>query len=78
MAVIAGLLGSAAATVYPDLPHSTVAPAYGLDLYNAAATPHALLMAFLVNANAIAGVIGHTRYIHRAFRGRVRLGEHGY
>jgi len=78
VAVIAGLLGSAAATVYPNLLPSTVAAGYSLDIYNAASSPHAQLMAFIANAIAVACVVAYSTYIHRAFRGRVVLGEHSY
>ncbi len=76
--VIVGLMGSAAASIFPDLLTSTLNPAYSLSVYNAASSPHALRAAFIANAIGMVGVIAYSTYIHRKFRGKVRLGRHGY
>ncbi len=75
---IAGLLGSAAASVFPNLLTSTLNPAYSLTVYNAASSPHALRVAFIANIFGMVAVGVYSTYVHRAFRGKVRLGEHGY
>ncbi|MGN6593089.1 MAG: cytochrome d ubiquinol oxidase subunit II [Terriglobales bacterium] len=76
--VIAGLLFSAALTLYPVLLPSTVAADYNLTIGNAAAGAHGLLVAWLANVIALVGVAFYTRYVHRAFRGKVRMGPHSY
>jgi cytochrome bd ubiquinol oxidase subunit II len=76
--VIAGLLGSAACTVYPSLLTSAVSPSYSLTIYNAASSPLALRTSFIANAVGMIGVIVYSTYVHRTFRGRVRLRDHGY
>jgi cytochrome d ubiquinol oxidase subunit II len=76
--VIVGLMGSAAASIFPDLLTSTLSPAYSLSVYNASSSPHALRAAFIANAIGMVGVIAYSTYIHRKFRGKVRLGPHGY
>ncbi|HVA64472.1 MAG TPA: cytochrome d ubiquinol oxidase subunit II [Terriglobales bacterium] len=75
---IVGLLGAAAATVVPNLLRSTLNPAFSLTVYNAAAGPHGLRVAFLANALALAAVVTYTFYIHHSFRGPARLDEHSY
>ncbi|HUX67995.1 MAG TPA: cytochrome d ubiquinol oxidase subunit II [Terriglobales bacterium] len=75
---IAGLLAAAAATVVPNLLLSTLDPAFSLTVYNAAAGPHGLRVAFLANALALAAVVAYSLYIHHAFRGPTRPGGHGY
>ncbi len=71
MLVIAGLLGSAAASLYPNLLRSTLNPAYSLTISNAASSPLALKAAFIANAIGLLAVIAYTYYIHRIFRGKV-------
>ncbi len=76
---IVGLLGAAAASVFPALLRSTIAPEYSLTVDNAASTPHALLSAFLANVVGMIAVVVYSVYVHRTFRGTVRIDdEHGY
>jgi len=75
---IVALLGSAAASVYPNLLMSTVSPEYSLTIYNAASSPHALLTAFIANIFGMIGVIVYSTYVHRTFSGKVRVDQHGY
>ncbi len=72
MLVIAGLLGSAAATVFPNLLRSTLGSGDSLTIYNAASSPLALKAAFIANAIGLLAVIAYTYYIHRIFRGKVQ------
>ena len=74
MLVIAGLLGSAAATLYPTLLRSSVNPAYSLTIYNAASSPLALKAAFIANAIGLLAVVAYLYFIHRTFSGKVRAG----
>lgn len=73
---VAGLLGSAAATVYPNLLISTLNPQYSLTIHNAASSPHALRASFIANVVGMIGVIVYSTYVHRIFRGKVRLDGH--
>lgn len=75
---IVALLATAGLTIFPDLLHSTVDPAYSLTVYNAAAAPHGLRAAFMANIVGLAAVVFYSTYIHRTFRGKVKLDEHGY
>ena len=75
---IIGLLGSAAATVYPALLPSTLSPAYSLTIDNAASSPHAMITAFIANLVGMVVVAGYSLYLHRLFRGKTRLGRHAY
>ena len=75
---IAGLMGSAAITVYPNLLTSTLNPAYSLTIYNAASSPLALRDSLIANLVGMIGVAVYSIYVHRTFRGKVRLRDHGY
>ena len=76
--VIVGLMGSAASSVYPNLLTSTVSPSYSLTIYNAASSPLALRASLIANVVGMVGVIVYSTYVHRTFRGKVHLGDHGY
>jgi cytochrome d ubiquinol oxidase subunit II len=76
--LIAGLMGSAAISVYPDLLTSTLDPAYSLTIYNAASSPLALRSALIANLFGMIGVAVYSTYVHRTFSGKVRLSDHGY
>ncbi len=76
--VIICLLVTAGATIFPNLLTSTLNPAWSLTVYNAASSPRALRDAFIANGLGMIGVVVYTTYAHRAFRGKVRLGSHGY
>ncbi len=54
--VIAGLMGSAAASVYPNPLTSTFTPAYSLTNYNAASSPLALRASLIANLVGMVGV----------------------
>ncbi len=77
-AVIAGLLGSAALTVYPDLLTSTLNSSYSLTVYNSASSPRALRDSLLANLAGMVAVIVYMTYVHRTFSGKVRVRDHGY
>lgn len=76
--VILGLLGAAAMTLYPVLLPSTLNPDYSLTIANSASGAHGLLVAWLANIFALCAVAVYSTYVHRAFRGKVRLGPHSY
>ena len=76
--VIIGLLGAAAATLYPVLLPSTVSPDFSLTITNSASGAYGMRVAWIANALALGVVAVYTIYVHRAFRGKVRLGPHSY
>lgn len=76
--VIVALMITAALTVFPNLLPSTLNPAYSLNIYNAASSPHALRVSLIANAFGMAGVIVYSTYVHRTFQGKVRSGEGHY
>lgn len=76
--LIAGLMGSAAISVYPNLLSSTLDPTYSLTIYNAASSPLALRSALIANVFGMIGVAVYSTYVHRTFSGKVRLSDHGY
>jgi cytochrome d ubiquinol oxidase subunit II len=75
---IVALLLSAAASVYPNLLISTIDPSYSLTIFNAASSPHSLRTALVANVVGMIAVVVYQSYIHRIFRGKVRIGHHGY
>jgi len=76
--VILALMVTAALTVYPNLLPSTLNPAYSLNIYNAASSPHALRVSLIANAAGMIGVIVYSTYVHRVFHGKVHPGEGHY
>ncbi len=76
--VIPGMLICAGISVFPNLLISTVNPAFSLNIYNAASTTHALRTAFAANIVGMIGVAVYTTYVHRTFRGKVRLEDAHY
>lgn len=74
--VILGLLGSAAAGLFPRmLPALGNHPQADLTIYNTAAAPHSLVVALIANIVGMAIVITYTVYIYRTWNGKVAL-EH--
>lgn len=78
VALIVGLLTSAAMTVFPNLLTSTLDPADSLTVYNAASSPLSLKAAFIANVFGMIGVIVYSTYVHRTFAGKVQVRDHGY
>ncbi len=75
---IIGLMMSAASSVYPNLLTSSLDPAYSLTIFNSASSPLALRSSLIANVVGMIGVIVYSSYVHRTFRGKVKLGGHGY
>jgi len=74
-AIIAGLLCGAAASVFPVMLHSTIAPEHSLDAYEGAASGRGLLTALVWWPVALALAVTYFLAIMRHYRGRVRLAE---
>lgn len=72
-AFIAGLLGAAAASVFPVMLHSTFDPAYSVTAHAGAVTGPGLGIAIVWWPIAMALSIGYCVFVFRQFRGKVRL-----
>lgn len=74
---ILGLLGSAAAGLFPRLlPALGDRPTADLTIYNAAAGPHALMTAFIANVIGMSIVTAYTIYIFKVWNGKVGAASH--
>ncbi|HEY0251031.1 MAG TPA: cytochrome d ubiquinol oxidase subunit II, partial [Kofleriaceae bacterium] len=74
--VIAALLGTVAAAVYPHVLASSVDPAWDLDVEGAANGHHTLAIGLVWWIPAITLAIGYFVYVFRSFRGKVELDDH--
>ncbi len=72
-AFIAGLLGAAAASVFPVMLHSTFDPAFSLTAHAGAVAGRGLGLAILWWPIAMALSIGYSVFVFRQFRGKVSL-----
>jgi cytochrome bd ubiquinol oxidase subunit II len=70
-AVIAGLLGGAAAAVFPVMLHSTLAPEHSITAYDGAAARHGLAIALVWWPLAFTLAIAYFIVVMRNFTGRV-------
>ena len=69
--IIAGLLASAAAGVFPDMLHSTLAPGYSLTAFAGATTPHGLAVAVIWWPVAAALAFAYAALAARLYREKV-------
>lgn len=72
---LVGLLGVA---LFPNLVTSNPDPQNSLTIYNAASSPKTLTIMAIIAAIGMPFVLAYTAAIYWAFRGKVKLGEHGY
>jgi cytochrome bd ubiquinol oxidase subunit II len=70
-AVIAGLLAGAAASIFPVVLHSTLAPEHSMTAYNGAAPAHGLLLALIWWPLAFVLALTYGAVIMRNYRGKV-------
>lgn len=71
--LIASLLGSAAAGLFPRLlPALGSHPAADLTIYNAASANHSLVAALMMNLIGMSAVLVYTFYIYKVWSGKVR------
>ena len=71
--LIAALLGSAAAGLFPRLlPALGNNPAADLTIYNAASANHGLVAALIMNLVGMSAVLAYTFYVYKVWSGRVR------
>jgi cytochrome d ubiquinol oxidase subunit II len=74
-AIIVGLLGSAAASVFPEILHSTIAPEHSMTAYQAATSSRGLSVALIWWPVAAGLAITYFIVIMRKYRGKVALTE---
>lgn len=73
-----GQLGLAATSLYPRLIPDLANPDRGLTIHNAASSPLTLTVMLWIAGLGMPVVIGYTIYIHRVFRGKVRITPDSY
>lgn len=73
---ILAMLGSVACGMYPHILMSTTDPAFSLTAFNAATDAYGLAVGLTWFLVGFALVLAYQIYLHRAFRGKVRLDEH--
>ena len=74
-AFLAGLMIAGAASVFPVMLHSTLAPENSLTAYEGAATGHGLAIALVWWPVALLLSIVYSLFIHRHYAGKVRPAE---
>jgi cytochrome bd ubiquinol oxidase subunit II len=77
-AMIACLILSGAAGLFPNLLISTIDSAYNLTIYNAASQPNTLTVMLIIALIGIPFVLLYTAGIYYIFRGKVELGPRSY
>jgi cytochrome d ubiquinol oxidase subunit II len=73
--VVAGLVGGAAASMYPEMLHSTLDPANSITAANGAADEHGLRMALVWWPIALVLSLGYAGYVARRTGGKVHIEE---
>ena len=76
--LITGLIGLAAACLYPQLVPSITDPDSSLTIYNASSTPKTLVVMLVIALTGMPLVIGYTLYIYRVFKGNVIITDESY
>jgi cytochrome d ubiquinol oxidase subunit II len=74
-AIVAGLLGAAAASAFPEILHSTISPQYSMTAHAAATSGRGLFVALLWWPIAAALAVTYFIVIMRKYRGKVRITE---
>jgi cytochrome d ubiquinol oxidase subunit II len=75
---IASLVALFGLALYPNLVTAIHRPANSLTVYNAASSPSTLWTMFSFVLIGMPFVLVYSAVVYRAFRGRVRLGDHSY
>ena len=71
--LIPGLLGTAAASLFPVMLHSTLAPQYSITAWNGSSDPSNLRIAAWWWPVAFGLTIGYASFVSKLFRGRVQI-----
>ncbi len=72
------LVAAAACGLFPNLILSEPYPQYSLSVYNASSSPKTLGIMLVIAAVALPLVLVYTVFVHRVFRGKVRLDPSSY
>jgi len=75
---LAATIGACATALFPDLVPALGAPGQSLTVLNASSSPLALKSMLVIALAGMPLVLAYTFFIHRVFRGPVRLDEHSY
>jgi cytochrome d ubiquinol oxidase subunit II len=75
---IAAMVFLFAMAMYPNIVTASNDPARSWTMYNAASSELTMKIGLLIVAVGMPFVLGYTAVIYWTFRGKVRLGEHGY
>ena len=70
-ALIAGLLGLAGLSLYPNLVYSNPAPEFSLTIVNAASSPRTLKIMLIIALIGMPLVLAYTIAVYRIFKGKV-------
>lgn len=77
-ATIAALTFLFGVALFPDLLHSSLDPAWDLDIYNASSSAKTLKIMLVIALLGMPFVVAYTTIIYWVFRGKVRLGKFSY
>jgi cytochrome d ubiquinol oxidase subunit II len=64
--------------LFPDLVHSSLDPAWSLDIYNAASSPKTLRIMRNIAFLGLPFVLAYTAVVYWVFRGKVQLSKFSY
>jgi len=74
-AIVVGLLGAAAASAFPEILHSTIAPGFSMTAYAGATSDYGLFIALFWWPVAAGLAVTYFIVIMRKYRGKVRVAE---
>jgi cytochrome d ubiquinol oxidase subunit II len=77
-AMIAGMIGLAAVSLFPRLVPSSIDLAYSLTIANSSSTPASQTVMLIIALIGMPLVVAYTIVIHRVFRGKVRITGDSY
>jgi cytochrome d ubiquinol oxidase subunit II len=72
------MIGHAALSLYPYLVPSSIDPEYGLTIYNSSSSEATLQTMLVIALIGVPVVVAYTIFIHRVFRGTVKITEESY
>jgi cytochrome bd ubiquinol oxidase subunit II len=65
-------------SLFPNLVVSSLSPAFSLTIYNAASSQKTLSIMAIIALIGMPIVISYTAFVYWTFRGKAKIGEHGY
>lgn len=77
-AMIVGMMGLSAVSLYPNLVPSTMAPVYNLTISNSSSTAYTLKTMLIIALIGMPLVIAYTIAIYLVFKGKVKIGHDSY